>query len=213
MPYNLRIPGWMPEHELKLIEQLAAMIPSNGRMVEVGSFLGRSSWCWAKSVAPSVYVYCLDIWNPAEHPYHPPAEIGKKDTQNPDFGVADCLEHLVGSLENFQRFTGDCPNIFPIRGASPYDFQNWSDPLDLVFLDGVHHNPTFWDDLNFWFWKIKPGGILCGHDYARTHPDVIWSVHDFTAARGLMFWVQHRIWAMRRPPDSTLAHANVVEIA
>ena len=39
------------------------------------------------------------------------------------------------------------------------------------------------------------------------------AMRDFTAARGLMFWVQHRIWAMRRPPDSALALSNIVEIA
>src|SRR5262245_42702412 len=111
MPYNLNIAGWMPESELRLIEQLASTLPSSGRMVEVGSYLGRSSWCWAKSVHPSVRVYCIDIWDPAEHPYHPPAEIGAHDTRNPDFGVAANLEQLVGSLENFQRNTRDCPNV------------------------------------------------------------------------------------------------------
>jgi hypothetical protein len=205
MPYNLNIPGWMPESELKIIEQVARTIPRYGKMVEVGPFCGRSSWCWAKSADPTVTVFCLDIWNPAEHPYHPPAAIGNRKTTNADFGVADNLDQVVGTLENFQHFTRDCPNIVPLRGASPYGFQDWKVPLHLVFLDGVHHNPVFWDDLNFWFWKLKPGGLLCGDDCARTHPDVLWGVHDFAKNHDLTFFVQGRLFFIPRPP-----HKNFV---
>jgi hypothetical protein len=204
MPYNLRIPGWMPEDELRIIEQVARTIPRYGKMVEVGPFCGRSSWCWAKSADPTVTVFCLDIWNPAEHPYHPPAVIGAQDTTNADFGVADSLEQVVGTIENFRHFTRDCGNIVAIQGASPYAFQSWNQPLDLVFLDGVHHNPIFWDDLNFWFWKLKPGGLCCGDDFARTHPDTVWSVQDFAKNHGLTFFVQGRLWFIPRPP-----HRNV----
>jgi SAM-dependent methyltransferase len=205
MPYNLNIPGWMPVRELELIEQLAVTIPQKGRMVEVGSFVGRSSWCWAKSVDPSVIVYCLDIWNPSEHPYHPPTVIGGRGSIGTDFGAADELDHVVGTLENFTRNTGDCPNIRAMRGASPADFRDWREPLDLVFLDGVHHNPIFWEDLNFWFWHLKPGGILCGDDAARTHPDVVWSIQDFAKNHDLTYIVAGRIWIIPRPP-----HQNVI---
>jgi Methyltransferase domain len=200
MPYNLRIPGWMPEHELRIIEQVARTIPKHGKMVEVGPFCGRSSWCWAKSVDPTVSVICLDIWDPSQHPFHPPAVIGTQDTTSPDFGVADSLEQVVGTLANFRHFTRDCPNIVAIQGASPYDFQGWNEPMDLVFLDGVHHNPIFWDDLSFWFWKLKPGGLFCGDDFARTHPDAVWGVHDFAKNHDLTFFVQGRLWFIPRPP-------------
>lgn len=208
MPYNLSIPGWMPESELKTLEQLAQCIPPGGRMVEVGPFVGRSSWCWSKSVHPTVKVTCIDIWNPAEHPYYPPATIGPVGTTiNAEFGVAEHVDHCVGSLENFRRHTADCHNIETRQGASPYDFKNWTEPLDLVFLDGVHHNPIFWDDLNFWFWRLRPGGIACGDDCARTHPDVLWGIHDFAKNHGLTFFVKGRIWMMAKPPAKDVVTA------
>jgi hypothetical protein len=114
---------------------------------------------------------------------------------------------VKGTLENFQFYTKDCTNITTRQGASPYDFKDWSEPLDLVFLDGVHHNPVFWHDLNFWFWHLKPGGICCGDDFARTHPDVVWGVHDFAKTHGLTFFVQGRIWMMPRPPHKPLISA------
>ncbi len=210
MAYNLKIPGWMPENELKTLEQLARAVPPYGTMLEIGSFCGRSSWCWAKSVHPSVTVKCIDIWDPSEHPYHPPAKIGSdsEESVSQDFGAADNLDQVVGSLENFKHFTQDCPNIEAIRGHSPYDFGSWTEKsLDLIYLDGVHHNPIFHDDLYFWYWRLVPGGIFCGDDFARTHPDVIWTVHDFSKLYGLNFTVHGRTWIMQKPPQTNLLQA------
>ena len=57
MPYNLRIPGRFTERELWAIEAMAKSVPPGGVVVEVGSYLGLSSYAWAKSVDPSVTVY------------------------------------------------------------------------------------------------------------------------------------------------------------
>ena len=111
MPYNLNIPGWMPESELKTLEQIAQTIPRNGTLVEVGPFCGRSSWCWAKSADPTVTVHCLDIWDPSQHLYHPPAVIGDGSVAGADFGVVTDCALAMGTLANFQHFTRDCPNI------------------------------------------------------------------------------------------------------
>ena len=126
--------------------------------------------------------------------------LADKAAPTADFGTAKSREQVQGTLENFKFYTRNCHNIHPLQGASPRDFQDWHEPLDLVFLDGVHHNPIFWADLNFWFWKLKPGGICCGDDFARTHPDVVWGVHDFAKTHGLTFFMQGRIWVIPRPP-------------
>lgn len=209
MPYNLSIPGWMPEQELRVIEDLARRVRSGGNIVEVGSFCGRSSWCWAKSVDPSVIVHCLDIWNPAQHPYTPPSLIDA-DSDPARFGAAGTWREAEGSLENFQRYTADCPNIRAHRGASPDDFGQWPRAsAHLVFLDGVHHNPTFHRDLWFWWERLKPGGIYCGDDYARTHPDVIYTVRDFASHLGLSIAVKGRVWITQKPLDPDNAQENV----
>jgi len=208
MPYNLNIPGWMPEHELRVIEDLAGRVAPRGNIVEVGSFCGRSSWCWAKSVDPSVTVHCLDIWDPKEHPYTPPS-LADADTDLGRFGAAKDWREAEGSLENFTRYTADCPNIVARRGHSPDDFWQWPfTSADLVFLDGVHHNPIFQKDLWFWWERLKPGGIFCGDDYARTHPDVIFTVRDFTMHHGLSLVVKGRLWITQKPLSTTDPGAN-----
>lgn len=203
MPYDLSIPGWMPERELKVIEDLATRVRQNGTIVEVGSFCGRSSWCWAKTVHPSVTVHCLDIWDIAQHPYHPPV-CGHPDSDPAKYGAALTPAEARGTFENFCRNTAGCPNIASHRGASPDDFLDWPrESADLVFLDGLHHNPGFHRDLWFWWERLRPGGIYCGDDYMRSHPDVIYTVRDMTAHCAIDFAVRGRIWIMQKPLDPT----------
>lgn len=201
MPYNLDIPGWMPEPELKILERLARTIPPGGAMLEVGPFCGRSSWCWSKSVDPSVSVTCVDIWDPVEHPFSPPAKTEAGAASDADYGRTTSERGHWGTRENFDQYTSDCHNITAIRGHSPQDFGDWPhDSLDLVFLDGLHHNPGFHADVMHWYPRVKPGGILCGDDCARTHPDVLWTIDDFCKERDIAYTVERRIWMLRRPP-------------
>jgi predicted O-methyltransferase YrrM len=216
MPYNLDIPGWMPEAELKILERLARTIPSGGAMVEVGPFCGRSSWCWSKSVAPDTSITCIDIWDPVEHPYSPPAKNSEDGPSDEDFGKISIENGATGTLDNFRYYTRDCDNISTRQGRSPDDFLDWPpDSLDLAFLDGVHHNPVFQADVTHWFPRVKPGGILCGDDCARTHPDVLWTIDDFCKAHSIPFTVERRIWMIRRPvtsPSPSLEAMNWPEL-
>jgi predicted O-methyltransferase YrrM len=190
----------MPEAELKILERLALTIPAGGAMVEVGPFCGRSSWCWSKTVEPTVSVTCIDIWDPVEHPFSPPAKTEEDAVVDEDFGKTSRHQGAWGTRENFDHYTSDCHNITAMKGHSPDDFRDWpQDSLDLVFLDGLHHNPGFHADVTHWFWRVKPGGILCGDDCARTHPDVLWTIDDFCKELSIPFTVERRIWMIRRP--------------
>lgn len=37
--------------------------------------------------------------------------------------------------------------------------------LDFVYVDGNHNHEYVYDDLNLWWPKIKPGGLMMGHDF------------------------------------------------
>ncbi len=62
--------------------------------------------------------------------------------------------------------------------------------LDFAYIDARHDYPSVLEDLEAWFPKVKPGGILAGHDYAdidfgRTDFGVKSAVDEFFAARGI----------------------------
>jgi len=40
--------------------------------------------------------------------------------------------------------------------------------LDFVYIDANHQEPFITQDITEWYKKLRPGGILAGHDYART---------------------------------------------
>ncbi len=52
--------------------------------------------------------------------------------------------------------------------------------LDFVFIDADHSYEGCSEDINLWLPKIRPGGILCGHDYPQI-PMVVEAVDDFIA--------------------------------
>jgi len=49
--------------------------------------------------------------------------------------------------------------------------------LDIVFLDARHDFEAVWHDVVAWHRKVKPGGVLCGHDFSWMFPTVAMAVY------------------------------------
>lgn len=167
MPYNLAIPGQVDIFQLRAIEVVAGLVPDHGAVVEVGSLFGRSSWAWARSVAPTATVYCIDPWRD-------------------NLGVIpmETQHDIKYGLEQFQAYVSDCENIEPLIGYSPEDFLEWSKPVDLYYEDAVHQDPTFSRNLEFWTSLLQPGGVVCGDDFRLRFPDVVRGVQRLSVAMG-----------------------------
>lgn len=193
MPYDLRVPGWMKEYDLQVIEKLARRIPPNGSMVEIGSFLGRSSVAWAMSARPSVLITCIDLWSK-------PGYFEKRDRNRPDGD----LSAYTGAYEGtFRAMTGSFPNVTGIRGNSTAEYGLWDQ--DLVFLDGDHHFGAVKADLANWSQRLKTGGLLCGHDFGPDDPikGVVHAVMSYSFNNNChIFCPAHsRIWMLVTDPD------------
>ncbi len=184
MRINTCIPGQMTEEELGCIARLAATVQENGRIMELGSLFGLSSWTWAQNASMSVTVYCVDPWQRA-----------------PWIEVMEHKFNVVYGLETFQRHTADCPNIVALPGYSPMDMADWNLPIDVYFDDSVHTNPTFRQNLRFWLRHVKPGGILCGHDYGPAFPDIVAEVQELAEELGAALEVVGSLWVMHLPKD------------
>jgi hypothetical protein len=159
MPYDTKVKGWMLVHELHTIEKWAIEVPDNGIIVEVGSLHGRSAVCWAMTAKPSVKIFCIDKWQGDETPTH---NHSKEVCERNGFPFS---KEFRNTLDKFTKNTKRFSNIIPICAQSPYEIENWNEPIDLFFLDASHRNPSDWENICFWKKFIKPGGRLCGHDY------------------------------------------------
>lgn len=173
--YNLDIPGWMPEYDLKILENLAYQMPDGAQILEVGSFAGRSAWCLAKSAKNST-VHCVDRWD---------TSVGISEK-----GLMSIDPHPQGfvpySWQEFKKNTSDCDNIISHQGFSPTDFLKWDIELDMIFIDDDHKTVEFVDNLEHWFKYLKPGGILAGHDFRLgRYTHIVEAVLDFSSRHQL----------------------------
>lgn len=170
MGYNLKIPGYMTEQELLIIEQLAKNVPVEGRIVELGSLFGRSAVCWAESADPSVEIICIDIFYEKTIPHH-----------NHSIEICNKLNFPLSGVEYnskklFEENTKQYPNIKMIRGFSPTEIVYDGKEIDFFFLDALHKNPSDWENILYFLPYIKEGGFIGGHDYRENFPDVIKNV-------------------------------------
>lgn len=89
-----------------------------------------------------------------------------------------------------------------LQGPSVEWAENFADDsVDFVFIDADHSEAGMRADLAAWAPKIKPGGILAGHDYsAADWPGVVRAVDEFVKLRGLTLTRPGRsIWELRIP--------------
>lgn len=179
MPYNLSIPGQVSEYQLKAIELVATLVPKNATIVETGSLYGRTSWAWAKSVDPSVTLYCVDPW------------VGNEGIR--------ALEKQSGveySYQTFKSFVSDCPNLKPIQGFSPDCVRSWEKPIFLLYDDAVHKNPGLKKNLDFWSGFLDKNGIICGDDFRPRFPDVMNEATRFHASLGGDLFLVDFFWCV-----------------
>jgi hypothetical protein len=182
---NLNIPGQMTELELRALEEISKTVPHNGIIVEVGSLYGLSSFTWSTSVHTSAKVYCIDPW------VREPWIIDLVETKSPHVPTF--------SFEAFSHYTAGLKNITAIKGYSPVVVKDWSKPIDVYFDDAMHHNPILRANLRFWLDKVKPGGIICGHDYCEEWPDVIKEAKLIARELGAEIRVVGTVWAIQIP--------------
>jgi hypothetical protein len=67
------------------------------------------------------------------------------------------------------------------------------DSLDFVYIDANHSLPFVIQDIFLWSEKVRPGGIVAGHDYIRYHKEriqchVVEGVHAWAKAYRIAPW-------------------------
>jgi hypothetical protein len=160
----------MDENDLSIIELWADAVPKGGVVVEIGSMMGRSAAAWAMTCDPSVTIYCLDLWGgePTNQIFDDETTLRENQPRKGD----------VNSMVTFAQNVGHHPNIIMAQIS-----REMLVPLecalirpDVVFLDAAHKNPDDWNLIQAWLPRIKPGGMLCGHDNSPSWPDVMLNV-------------------------------------
>lgn len=145
--------------------------------VEVGVARGKYTkrLCGAN---PQMKIYAIDAWKP----------YGNYLDYTPEM-LGWFYEIARGKLASFSN----CEIIKEFSTDAVKKIEDNS--LDFVYIDANHKNPYVTEDIIEWSKKVKPGGIVSGHDYSdhrirRTGEsiDVIEAVRKYTNDNNIKPW-------------------------
>jgi SAM-dependent methyltransferase len=170
------IHGWFDYEDF--YRELAAKLPAWGKFVEVGCWMGKSIAFMAevlKTLKKSAALHVVDTFTgaPANETQAEMLEVhgGSVETifrENMKALGIHCVtygETLADPDKEFASRFGAAQWLMVHREKSDLAAAHFADEsLDAVFIDGDHSMEAVYDDILAWLPKVKPGGILCGHD-------------------------------------------------
>ena len=156
-----RIPGWFDLSKAVAVQQVVKQLAPGATLVELGSFQGRSSVAIAAVLPANSVLHCVDHFEGSvEH------RTMQLDLTNlfqsfqrniAAFGVKDRIRVLqMSTVEAAGQFAADS--------------------VDLILLDAAHDFDSVRTDLEHWYPKLKPGGVLFCDDYETAWPGVMKAV-------------------------------------
>lgn len=146
------------------------------RGAEVGVWKGGFSEHICQQM-PGVSLLCVDPWTPY---------AAYREAKNDPVLIETAHHEAARRLAPFDATLMRMPS----RAAADL-VRDYS--LDFVYIDGNHERAYVLEDLELWTRKLRPGGMLSGHDY-RDAPankpfiQVKDAVDHFTHARGIAPW-------------------------
>ena len=202
------IPGWFSYE--KIYKQMVKEFPTNSTFVELGSWMGKSSNKMAELIKKSnknIKFFTIDSFNSS-------SEKIRQNIINDFDGDLYC-EFIDNTL------ISDNKNSFEvIKDTSENSvslFENNS--IDFMMIDSDYTSTKH--NLNLWYHKIKPNGIIAGDDY-NVFDEVNKSVNDFfynqVAIDGYSYMrrkpriqIKH---LMTRPDDlrETISHSSLKQL-
>lgn len=124
--------------------------------VELGVWKGHSVCHLAKQLKDKkgAKVYAVDYWDNADTAatsYLPEGSPSLYAIYNRNLEIAG-VRHMVRDIK---RCSWEAARIFANR------------TVDFVYVDADHSEEAVLKDIEAWWPKVKPGGIMAGHDYNR----------------------------------------------
>jgi Predicted O-methyltransferase len=174
------INGWMTDREMTFLAERAR---ESKVVIEVGSYLGRSTRAMADNSKKDTKIYCVDPW--------------KGSVVNDDGIVAFDVDSSTraGFYNNLAGYVNAGRVIM-----CEYRFSEWPGILtpkqydcDFLFIDGDHRYPNVIEDINIAL-TFQPR-ILAGHDYSCQYwPGVKKAVDELFGGKAqiedTIWWIQ-----------------------
>jgi Methyltransferase domain len=145
------VEGWLSDGQARRLFERAAAVPPSGRIVEIGSYRGRSAIVLASATAGAEIVaidpHAGNDRGPQE--IHGSASEGEADNQ--------------AFRSNLER-AGVAAAVRHLRLPSQDALGSVEGPIDLLYVDGAHRMGPATDDIARWGARVRPGGSMLVHD-------------------------------------------------
>jgi hypothetical protein len=177
------VEGWMDPPDLEFLYNIATKTISSDKIVEVGPWLGRSTTALVLG-AKTKDITVVDKWE---------GTLGE-EVDFPTTG-SPIRERFLDAMKKI----GFVPAmIYDESWKGAERFQDNS--ITLLFIDANHTEEFVHRDMVNWIPKVKPGGVICGHDW-YTKPGVPIAVKRVMSERtdvANLRLAGCNIWAMER---------------
>lgn len=146
------VEGWMTEGQGRALFEAAATCPPGGRIVEIGSFQGRSTIVLALGAPASVEIVAVDP--------HAGNDRGPQEIEGFAAEAADDNARFEANL----AAAGVRERVTHLRMLSDEALADVAGPIDVLYVDGAHRYAPARADIRQWGAKVVDGGALLIHD-------------------------------------------------
>ena len=146
------VEGWMTDDQARRLWDRARDVRAPGKIVEIGSYRGRSAIVLARAAADGVTVFAID---PHAGNDRGPQQIeGTAEEGNSDHATF---------LANLER-GGVSDRVTHVRLPSAGAHGAIDGEIALLYVDGAHRYGPAREDLARWGARVRPGGAMLVHD-------------------------------------------------
>ena len=172
-----------------LYKSMVEKFPTSSKFVEVGSWKGKSSAYMTVEIANSnkdIEFYCIDTWE---------GSVEHKGMQE----LTKLYDIFLSNMKPVESY------YTPLKMKSLDAVSKFGDhSLDFVFIDASHEYEDVKADIIAWLPKIKPGGILAGHDYYIGDFDYYPGVKQAVNEEFSEFETKYNCWIFQVPNEITM---------
>lgn len=146
------VEGWMTPGQARRLWTCARTVRPGRRIVEIGSFRGRSMIVLASAAEEGVELVAID----------PHAGNDRGPHEFEGFEEHAALDHDVFNA-NLEA-AGVRERVRHVRKFSHEALADVEGEIDLLYIDGAHRFSPALDDIRRWSARVRPGGDLLIHD-------------------------------------------------
>lgn len=144
--------GWLSDAQARRLWDAARRVRAPGRIVEIGSFRGRSTIVLACAAADGVELVAID---PHEGSDRGPQEIAPNSARGE--------EDFLAFGANLRRADA-AQSVRHIRARSLEALDAVAGGVDLLYVDGAHRYVPARGDIERWGGRVGSGGTMLVHD-------------------------------------------------